>query len=59
MPKKLKVRRGCTFPSSLTSPSTKKSDGTKEFATTDLMDGCNVLPETHVETPQGLPSHFE
>ena len=43
---KLKVRRGCTVPSPLTWPSTKKSDGTKEFATTDSMDGCNVLPET-------------
>ena len=46
MIKKLKVRRGCTVPSPLTLPSTKKSDGTKEFATTDSMDGCNVLPET-------------
>ena len=26
-------------------PSTKKSDGTKEFATTDSMDCCNVLQE--------------
>ena len=43
---KLKVRRGCTVPSQLTWPSTKKSDGTKEFATTDSMDGCKVLPET-------------
>ena len=40
------MRRGCTVPSPLTWPSTKKSDGTKEFATTDSMDGCNVLPET-------------
>ena len=46
MLKKLKVRRGCTVPSPLTWPSTKKSDGTKEFATTDSMDGCSVLPET-------------
>ena len=46
MPKKLKVRRGCTVPSPLTSPSTKKSDGTKDLAMTDSMDGCNVLPET-------------
>ena len=46
MLKKLKVIRGCTVPSPLTWPSTKKSDGTKEFATTDSMDGCNVLPET-------------
>ena len=44
--KMFKVRRGCTVPSPLTWPSTKKSDGTKEFATTDTMDGCNVLPET-------------
>ena len=44
--KKLKVRRGCTFPSPLTWPSTKKSDGTKDVAATDLMNGCNVLPET-------------
>ena len=42
----LKVRRRCTVPSPLTWPSTKKSDGTKEFATTDSMDGWNVLPET-------------
>ena len=40
------MRRGCTVPSPLTWPSTKKSDGTKEYATTDSMDGCNVLPET-------------
>ena len=45
MLKKFKVRRGCTSPSPLTWPSTKKSDGTKEFATTDSMDGWNVLPE--------------
>ena len=38
--------KGVTGPSPLTWPSTKKSDGTKEFATTDSMDGCNVLPET-------------
>ena len=44
--KKFKVRRGCTVPSPLTWPSTKKSDGTKEFAKTDSMDGCNVLSET-------------
>ena len=42
MQKKFKVRRGCP----LTWPSTKKSDGTKVFATTDSMDGCSVLPET-------------
>ena len=48
MLRKFKVRMGCTVPSltlTLTCPSTKKSDGTKEFATTDSMDGCNVLPE--------------
>ena len=43
---KLEVRRGCTVPSPLSWPSTKKSDGTKEFATTDSMDCCNVLQET-------------
>ena len=43
---KFKVRRECTVPGKLTSPSTKKSDRTKEFATTDSMDGCNVLPDT-------------
>ena len=46
MPKKFKVRMGCTVPSPLTWPLTKKSDGTKEFAMTESMDGCNVLPET-------------
>ena len=46
MLKKTKVRRGCTDPSQITCPSTKKSDGTKELATTDSMDGCNVLPDT-------------
>ena len=46
MLKKLKVRRGSTVPSPLTWPFTKKSDVTKELATTDSMDGCNVLPET-------------
>ena len=44
--KKHIVRRGCTVPSPLTWPSTRKSDGTKEFATTDSMDGCSVLPDT-------------
>ena len=46
MLRKSKVIWGCTVPSPLTSPSTKKSDGTKEFATTDSMNGCNVLPDT-------------
>ena len=46
MLKKLKVKRGCTVPSPLSCPSTKKSDGTNESASTDSMDGCNILPET-------------
>ena len=37
---------GCTVPSPLTLPSTKPSDGTKDFATTDSMDGCSDQPET-------------
>ena len=45
MLKRLKVRRGCTVSSPLTWSSTKKSDGTKEFAMTDSKDGCSVLPE--------------
>ena len=44
--RKLNVRKGCTVPSPLSWPFAKKSDGTNEFATTDSMDGCNVLPET-------------
>ena len=54
------VRRWCTVPSPLTWPSTKKSDGSKEFATIDSMDGGNVLPETpfvgtrFAWTPHGL-----
>ena len=43
---KLKVRRGCTVPSSLTWPSAKKSDGTEKFATTGSVDGCSILMET-------------
>ena len=46
MLKKFIVRMECAVPSPLTCPSTKKLDGTKEFATTDSMDGCNVLSET-------------
>ena len=42
---KFKVRRGYTVPSTLTWPFSKESDGTKAFANTDSMDGCNVLPE--------------
>ena len=44
--RKFKVRRGCTVPSPLTWPSTKKSDGTEKLATTDSEDGFSVLPET-------------
>ena len=44
--KEAESEKGGTVPSPLTWPSTNKSDGTKEFATTDSMDGCNVLPET-------------
>ena len=46
MLKKPKVRRGCTVPSPLNWPSTKKSDGTEKLTTTDSVDGCGVLPET-------------
>ena len=44
--KEMQSEKGCTVSSPLTCRSTKKSDGTKEFATTDSMDGCNVKPET-------------
>ena len=44
--KKFIVRRGCTVPSPLISPSTKKSDGTEKLSTTSLMDDCSVLPRT-------------
>ena len=40
------VRRGCTVPNPLSWPSTKKSDGTEEFAMTGSVDGCSILPET-------------
>ena len=57
MLKKLKVRRGCTVPSQLTWPSTKKSDGTEKFVMIGSVDGCSVLSETqfvgtqlHVDT---------
>ena len=46
--KKLKVRRGCTVPSPLTWPSTKKSDSTEKLATIGSVDGCSVLPETRL-----------
>ena len=44
--KKLRVRMGCTVPSPLTWPATKKSDGAENFATTGSVDGCRFLPET-------------
>ena len=54
---KFKVSRWCTVLSPLTWPSTKKSDDMKEFAITDSLDSCSVLPETlfggshlHVDT---------
>ena len=63
MVKKFNVRRGCTVPSPLTWPSTKKSDGTETLATTGSVDGCSVLPEIQlvgtrlrVETTQVLSS---
>ena len=40
------MRRGCTVPSPLTWPSTKKSDGTEKLAMTGSVDVCSVLPET-------------
>ena len=53
--KKLRVRRECTFSSPLTGPSTKKSDGTKEFVTTGSVDRFNILMETKfVETRLGV-----
>ena len=58
--KKFNVIMGCTVTNQLTWPSTMKSDGTKEFATTDSMDGCNVLPETGggvLERGQSLTSN--
>ena len=45
MPMKLRERRGAQSPAT-TWPSTKNSDGTNEFATTDSRDGCSVLQET-------------
>ena len=43
--KKLNVRKGCTAPTPLTCPNTKKYDGTEKFATTGSVDGCSILPE--------------
>ena len=41
------MRRGCTVPTQLpTWPSTKKSDGTEQFATAGSVDGCRVLQPT-------------
>ena len=57
--KKHKVRRGCTVPSPLTWPSTKKFDGTEKSVTTSSVDDCSVLQETqfvgthlHADTTQ-------
>ena len=59
--KKLRVRREYTVASSLSWPSTKKSDGTEVLATSGSVDGCSVLPKTMfvgirlcVDTTQGL-----
>ena len=43
---KFKVRRGCTFPSPLTRPSTKIPNGEEEFVMTSSVNGCSILPET-------------
>ena len=43
--KKFQVRMWCTVPSPFTSLSTKKSDGSEEFATTGSVGGCSVLPK--------------
>ena len=45
MSKKIKVKSGCTFPSPVTWPSTKISDGTEELAITGSVDGCSVMPK--------------
>ena len=44
--KKFTVRMVCTVPRPLISPSTKMSDGIKEFATAVSVDGSSVLLET-------------
>ena len=46
MLKKLKVRRGCTVPSPLTWPFTKKFDGTEKNAMTGSVERCSVLSES-------------
>ena len=43
--KDVQSEKGCTVRSPLTRPSAKKSDGTKELATTDSMDNCSLLHE--------------
>ena len=54
MQKKLKLRKGATVPSLLTWPSTNKSDGTENIATTGSVDSCSILPETQfVRTMHG------
>ena len=66
MLKKIKVIKGCTVPSPLTWPSTKKFYGTKTFAMTGSVDICSVLLETqfvgtrlHVETTRILSVGFQ
>ena len=46
MPKKFKVRNGCSVQRPLTSPSIKKYNCTKTFVTTGSMVGCGVPSET-------------
>ena len=55
MQKKFKVRMGCTVPSPLTWPSTKKSDGTEELVMTGSVDGCSV--PTKSQNGEEFPSH--
>ena len=42
---KVKVRRGCIVPSPLNFPSTRKSNGTEQIASTGSMVDCSVLLE--------------
>ena len=45
--KNSKVRRGCTVPSPISWPCTKKSHSKEKLATTGSVDGRRVLLETH------------
>ena len=45
MLRKPNVRRGCTDCNPITWPSTKKSEGSKKFATTGSVDCCSILQE--------------